>query len=37
MPHNTPIDVFFELVPSLQLTSTTGFAIDAGFGARYYF
>jgi hypothetical protein len=37
MPHNTPIDVFLELVPSLQLTSTTGFAIDAGFGARYYF
>jgi hypothetical protein len=37
LPHNTPIDVFLELVPSLQLTSSTGFAIDAGFGARYFF
>ena len=37
MPHNAPIDVFLELVPSLQLTSTTGFGIDAGFGARYFF
>jgi hypothetical protein len=37
MPHKAPIDVFFELVPSLQLTSSTGFGIDAGFGARYYF
>ena len=37
LPHNTPIDVFLELVPSLQLTSTTGFGIDAGFGARYFF
>ena len=37
MPHNTPIDVFLELVPSLQLTSSTGFGIDAGFGARYFF
>jgi hypothetical protein len=37
MPRNTPVDVFVELVPSMQLTSTTGFAIDAGLGARYYF
>jgi hypothetical protein len=37
MPHETPIDVFLELVPSLQLTSSTGFAIDAGLGARYFF
>jgi len=37
MPHATPIDVFLELVPSLQLTSSTGFAIDAGLGARYFF
>ena len=37
LPHNTPIDVFLELVPSLQLTSSTGFAIDAGLGARYFF
>jgi len=37
MPHKTPIDVFLELVPSLQLTSSTGFGIDAGIGARYFF
>jgi hypothetical protein len=37
MPHETPIDVFLELVPSLQITSSTGFAIDAGLGARYFF
>jgi hypothetical protein len=37
LPHHTPIDVFFELVPSLQLTSSTGFSLDAGIGARYYF
>jgi hypothetical protein len=37
LPHNTPIDVFLELVPSLQLTSSTGFALDAGIGARYFF
>jgi hypothetical protein len=37
MPHNTPIDVFLELVPSLQLTSSTGFGMDAGLGARYFF
>ena len=37
MPRQTPIDIFLELVPSLQLTSSTGFAIDAGLGARYFF
>ena len=37
MPHQTPIDVFLEVVPSLQLTSSTGLAIDAGLGARYFF
>jgi hypothetical protein len=37
LPHNTPLDVFLELVPSLQLTSTTGFGLDAGIGARYFF
>jgi hypothetical protein len=36
-PHNTPIDVFLEIVPSLQLTSSTGFGMDAGLGARYFF
>jgi len=37
LPPNTPIDVFLELVPSLQLTSSSGFGIDAGVGARYFF
>jgi hypothetical protein len=36
-PHATPIDVFFELVPVLQLTSSLGFGIDAGFGVRFFF
>jgi len=37
LPHKTPIDVFLEIVPSLQLTSSTGFGLDAGLGARYFF
>jgi hypothetical protein len=37
LPHHTPIDIFLELAPSLQLTSSAGFGIDAGFGIRYYF
>ncbi len=36
-PHSTPIDIFLELVPVLQLTSSTGFGIDAGLGIRYFF
>ncbi len=36
-PHATPIDVFVELVPVLQLTPSTGFGIDAGLGIRYFF
>ena len=35
--HNTPIDVFLEFVPSLQLTPSAGFGIDAGIGVRYFF
>ncbi|MDD8018800.1 MAG: hypothetical protein PHP42_10545, partial [Bacteroidota bacterium] len=37
LPNNTPMDVFLELVPSLQLTNSSGFGIDAGIGARYFF
>jgi len=37
MPSETPIDMFIEFVPSLQLTSKPGFAIDSAIGARYYF
>jgi hypothetical protein len=36
-PHNTPIDVFLELVPVFQITPGTGFGIDAGLGIRYFF
>lgn len=32
-----PIDVFLELVPSLQLVPATGVGVDAGLGARYFF
>lgn len=36
-PRSTPIDIFLELVPVLQLTNSTGFGIDAGVGIRYFF
>jgi hypothetical protein len=37
LPRETPIDIFLELVPSLQVVPSTGFGIDAGLGARYFF
>jgi hypothetical protein len=37
MPHDTPIDIFLEVAPTLQLTSSTGFDIDAGIGAGFFF
>jgi len=37
MPHDTPIDMFIEFVPSLQLTSEPAFAMDSAVGLRYYF
>ena len=37
MPRETPIDMFIEFVPSLQLTSKPGFALDSALGVRYYF
>jgi len=37
MPRETSIDMFIEFVPSLQLTSEPGFAIDSALGVRYYF
>lgn len=36
-PHSTPIDLFVELVPVMQITPDVGFGIDAGFGIRYFF
>ena len=37
LPHHTPIDIFLELVPSLEVIPSTGFGIDAGLGARFFF
>ncbi|HEX9828843.1 MAG TPA: hypothetical protein VGB10_01415 [Bacteroidota bacterium] len=37
LPGETPIDVFLEIVPSLQLSPSSGFGMDAGIGARYFF
>ena len=37
MPRTAPVDVFIELVPSLQLLPATGFGLDAGLGSRYFF
>ncbi len=37
LPRATPLDVFIEVVPILQLVNSTGFGIDAGIGARYFF
>ncbi|MFH0736239.1 MAG: hypothetical protein V1773_15645 [bacterium] len=37
LPRATPLDLFVELVPVLQLTQSTGFGIDAGIGIRYFF
>ena len=37
LPRSTPIDIFVELVPVLQLTSSVGLGIDAGVGIRYFF
>ena len=35
--HNAPVDIFFELAPVMNFVPGTGFNMDAGFGARYYF
>ncbi len=37
MASKVPIDVFLEVAPVLNFVPGTGFNIDAGFGARYYF
>ncbi len=34
---SAPIDIFLEIVPILDLTPETDFAINAALGARYYF
>ena len=37
LPHDTPIDVFFEVVPLLQLAPSTAFDLEVGVGIRYFF
>ena len=34
---DSPLDIFFEVVPGLDLTPSTDFAINGGVGIRYYF
>ena len=34
---SAPVDIFLEIVPILDLTPKTDFAINAALGARYYF
>ncbi|MHB8336775.1 MAG: hypothetical protein ACYDEE_05100 [Ignavibacteriaceae bacterium] len=37
LPRNTPIDIFFELAPTFELTPSSGFTIDPALGIRYFF
>lgn len=32
-----PVDIFLELVPTLDLVPATGFEVDGGLGLRYWF
>lgn len=34
---DTPLDIFLEIVPTLNLIPSTDFDIDGGIGIRYYF
>lgn len=36
LPHNTSLDVFLELVPSLQLVTTSAITFNAAFGLRIF-
>ena len=37
MARTVPIDVFLEIAPVFNFVPGTGFNMDAGFGARYFF
>ena len=37
MFNNAPVDIFFEVVPILDLAPKTDFRINAAIGARYFF
>ena len=36
LPRDTTIDIFIEIAPSLELTPSTGFAVDASIGLRVF-
>ena len=37
IPRNTPIDVFLEIAPILDIIPETSFAMNGGIGVRYFF
>ena len=37
IPRATPLDLFVEVVPVLQITPSTGFGFDAALGVRFFF
>lgn len=37
LPSKTPIDVFLEIVPLLDLAPSTDFTLNAALGVRYFF
>lgn len=37
IPRSTPLDIFIEVAPTLLLVNSTGFGIEAGIGARFFF
>ncbi|MDE3058519.1 MAG: hypothetical protein KGJ59_11240 [Bacteroidota bacterium] len=37
LPHRAPLDVFLEVVPTLQIAPFSSFGFDAGIGTRFYF
>ena len=37
IPRNTPIDVFIEVAPLLDIIPETDFAVNGGVGVRYFF
>lgn len=37
LPRDTPIDIFFELAPTFELTPSSAFSIDPSLGIRYFF
>ena len=37
MPNYTPLDLFLEIAPSIDIIPATNFNLDAALGIRYYF